>query len=174
MKDKSLLTYEGWQAMKQRSLLQSTICVVFGVTLLLAGCSSQEVGDLEADTAAVNDIWNQYSSSLSSGDLDRWMSLWTEGGVQMPPGEPPVIGKDQIRARIKGLLDQFTFNMGIINEEVGVARDWAFARGTYGATLTPKEGGEAIVVDGKYMTILQRQPDGSWKIYRDIFNSNVP
>ncbi len=91
----------------------------------------------------------------------------------MPPGEPPVIGKDRIRARNKGVLDQFTFNIGISNEEVGVAGDWAFARGTYKATLTPKAGGEAVLVDGKYMTILQRQADGSWKIHRDIFNSNV-
>ncbi len=160
--------------MKERSPLQSTTCIVSGVMLLLAGCSSQERGNLEADIAAVNDIWNQYSSSLNSGDLDRWMSLWTEGGVQMPPGEPPVIGKDQIRARNKGVLDQFTFNIRITNEEVGAARDWAFARGTYKATLTPKEEGDAIDVDGKYMTIFQRQPDGSWKIHLDIFNSNVP
>ncbi len=40
--------------------------------------------------------------------------------------------------------------------------------------ILAKEGGEAVTVDGKYMTILQRQPDGSWKIHRDIVNSNVP
>ena len=128
----------------------------------------------ESITAAVNEIYNQYSSSLNSGDIDRWISLWTDNGVQMPPDSPPVIGKEQIRASNKGVLDQFTFNMGITNEEVRVAGDWAFARGTYTATLTPKEGGEAIFIDGKYMTILERQPDGSWKIHRDIFNSNVP
>ena len=160
--------------MQKRSPLHYTICIVSGVMLLLAGCAPQERGDPEAVTAAVNDIWNQYSSSLNSGALDRWMSLWTEGGVQMPPGEPSVTGKDHIRARNKAVLDRFTFNMGITNEEVGVAGDWAFARGTYKATLIPKAGGEATVVDGKYMTILQRQPDGSWKIHRDIFNSNVP
>jgi uncharacterized protein (TIGR02246 family) len=154
--------------------LQSKICIVFGVMLSLVGCVSQERADLESATTAINDIWNQYSSSLNSGDLDRWMSLWTESGVQMPPGEPPVIGKDRIRARNKGVLDQFTFNMGISNEEVEVAGDWACARGTYKATLTPKAGGEAIHVDGKYMTILQKQADGSWKVHRDIFNSNVP
>ncbi len=158
--------------MQKTAPLQSTI--VSGVILLLAACASQERPDLEGVTAAVNDIWTQYSSSLNSGDIDLWMSLWTEGGVQMPPGEPSVIGKDQIRARNKAVLDRFTFNIGITNEEVGVAGDWAFARGTYKLTLTPKAGGEAIVVDGKYMTILQRQPDGSWKIHRDIFNSNVP
>ena len=160
--------------MQRRSPHRSRFCIISGLTLLLVGCAPQESADLEAVTAAVNQIWNQYSSSLNSGDLDRWLSLWTEGGVQMPPGEPPVIGKDQIRARNKGVLDRFTFNIEITNEEVGVAGDWAFARGTYKATLTPKEGGVPTPVDGKYMTILQRQPDGSWKIYRDIFNSNVP
>ena len=29
------------------------------------------------------------------------------------------------------------------------------------------------VVDGKYLTILKKQPDGSWKIHRGAFNSNV-
>ena len=27
---------------------------------------------------------------------------------------------------------------------------------------------------GKYLTILKKQTDGSWKIYRDCFNSDVP
>ncbi len=160
--------------MKMTSSLDFTICIVLGVMLSLAGCASQERGDLEAVNAAINQILNQYSSSLNSGDLDRWISLWTESGVQMPPGEPPVIGKDQIRARNKGVLDRFTFNIVISNEEVGAAGNWAFARGTYKATLTPKAGGEAVLVDGKYMTILQKQADRSWKIHRDIFNSNVP
>lgn len=92
----------------------------------------------------------------------------------MPPNSPPVVGKEQIRARNKAVLDQFSFDMGITNEEVRVAGDWAYARGTYTATLTPKQGGEAVFIDGKYMTILERQADGSWKIHRDIFNSNVP
>ena len=72
------------------------------------------------------------------------------------------------------MLDRFAFNMKISNEEVRAGGDWAFARGTYQATLTPKAGGAAGSIDGKYMTILTRQADGSWKIYRDIFNSNVP
>lgn len=148
--------------------------VVFGFVLLLAACSRQDGADRQPVSGAVDEIWKQYSSSLNSGDLDTWMSLWTEDGVQMPPGEPAVSGKDQIRSRNKAVLDRFTFDMGITNQEVEVAGDWAFARGTYKATLTPKEeGGEIVHIDGKYMTILQKQPDGSWRIHRDIFNSNV-
>ena len=71
-------------------------------------------------------------------------------------------------------MDLLSFDMAITNEEVQVSGDLAVARGTYAATVTPKDGGEAISIDGKYMTLLKRQPDGSWKIYRDIYNSNVP
>ena len=158
--------------MNKKILLQFSVCIFAGMTLL-AGCSSQEEANLEADIAAINDIWSQYSSSVNAGDLDQWISLWTEDGVQMPPNESPVVGKDQIRVGMKGALDQFTFDIDITNAEVGVAGSWAFSRGTFTRTDTPKEGGQPVFFDGKYMSILERQADGSWKIHRDIFNSNV-
>ena len=130
--------------------------------------------DVESVTAAVNEIWNEYASSLNAGDVARWISLWTDDGVQLPPGSPPVVGKETIRAGLESEVDVVTFDMEINNEEVHVSGDLAVARGTYAATVTPKAGGEAIPIDGKYMTLLRRQPDGSWKIHRDIFNSNVP
>jgi len=49
-------------------------------------------------------------------------------------------------------------------------------RCTYTLTMTPKAGGETInaMPDGKALTLLERQSDGSWKIVYDCFNSNVP
>jgi len=158
--------------MNRKILLQFSVCIFAGTTLL-GGCSPQGGTNLEVDTAAINDIWSQYSSSVNDGDVDRWMSLWTEDGVRMPPNEPTIIGKDQIRVGMKRVFDQFTFDMDITNEEVGVAGDWAFSRGIYTFAQTPKEGGPPVFFDGKYMTILQRQADGSWKIHRDIFHFHV-
>ena len=160
--------------MKTRALYHVCLCALTSVTLLLAGCSPRRGADSQTVTAAVNAISTRYSSALNAGDLDSWLSLWTDDGIQLPPGEPPVVGKDQIRARNQGLLDEFTVNLSSTSAEVGVAGDWAFDRGAYTATLTPKGGGRTIPIDGKYLTILKRQPDGSWKIYRDIFNSNGP
>ncbi|HEY4648681.1 MAG TPA: SgcJ/EcaC family oxidoreductase [Gemmatimonadales bacterium] len=127
----------------------------------------------ENSKTAVENVWKEYAASLNAGDIDRWMALWTEDGVQLPPNEPPVVGKEKIRARNGAVLQTFTFEIGITNQEVSTAGDWAYSRGSYRATLTPRGGGPAIPVDGKYMTILTRQPGGGWKIHRDIFNSNV-
>lgn len=142
-----------------------------GILIPLAACSRQQQ-QVSAATAAET-IWKEYAESLNSGDLDRWLELWTEDGVQMPPDEAAIAGKDNIRARNEALLDKFTFDIGITNQEVQAAGNWAYARGTYTAKLMPKAGGRPISIDGKYLTILARQPDGSWRIHRDIFNSNV-
>ena len=145
----------------------------FTVLLLVASCTSEDGPNMAADTAAINAIWSTYASSLEAGDIDAWLSLWTEDGVQMPPNEAPVIGKDQLRQRNGAALELFTVAIDITNQEVEVAREWAFSRGVYAATFTPKDGSQPIPVEGKFMTILSRQPDGGWKIHRDIFNSNV-
>jgi uncharacterized protein (TIGR02246 family) len=150
----------------------STRALAFLALIGLLGCASKQAPDQAATTAAVNQIWKEYSASLNAGDIDRWSALWTDDGVQMRPDEPAVVGKERIRARIQAVADKFKFDIDITNAEVRTAGDWAFARGTYKATLTPKSGGKTIPIDGKYMTILARQGDGSWKIHRDIFNSN--
>lgn len=127
-----------------------------------------------ADPTILDQVWEEYAASLNAGDMERWLALWTEDGIQMPPGEAPVVGKLRIRERNQDVADQFTFDMQVFNEEGESAGDWAYCRGTYRATLTPRTGGDVMFVDGKFMSILARQADGSWKIHRDIFNSNVP
>ena len=106
--------------MNKKFLLQFALCIFAGITFL-AGCSSQDEANLESDTAAIIDFENQYRSSQNAGDIDRFMSLWTEDGILMPPNGPPDIGKDQIRVRSKGRFDQFTFDLNGSAAEIEVA-----------------------------------------------------
>ena len=57
--------------------------------------------------------------------------------------------------------------------ETQVAGDWAYDRGNATVTVTPKSG-KQMEESVKYLVIVKRQPDGSWKIYRLISNSNNP
>jgi uncharacterized protein (TIGR02246 family) len=137
--------------------------------------ATPEETDVDAVTEAVNAVWDEYEASILAGDPDRWIELWVEDGVQLPPGNPPVVGKEAIYERISSDLDAFEYSEFVINnEDVEVNGDLAFARGNYVVTFAPKSGGDSMSVDGKYMTIMHQQPDGTWKIFRDIFNSNVP
>jgi ketosteroid isomerase-like protein len=50
----------------------------------------------------------------------------------------------------------------------------AFTHGLYELVMIPKEGGDKIAIKGKFLTILKKQVDGSWKIAIDCFNNDAP
>jgi ketosteroid isomerase-like protein len=99
-----------------------------------------------------------------------------QDGVEMPPGVPTIYGRDGLVADLRSAFEVITISDMQINiEEVQVAGDWAYARGNYSYMLgsVPEDGSDPIFIDGKYMSIFQKQSDGSWKLHRDIFNSNT-
>ena len=128
----------------------------------------------DADIAAVKEVHNQYAAAVIAGDVDAWVSLWSDDGVRMAPDAPTFFGKEEIRASVEDGFDLFSMQMTIDFAEVVVSGDWAFARGPYTHMLTPKAGGKTSSFVGKYLTIFQRQADGSWKIYIDCFNYDGP
>jgi uncharacterized protein (TIGR02246 family) len=114
-------------------------------------------------------------AALNAGDTDAWVACFAADAVQMPPNYPPNVGAGNIRGWSGGMLAAFRAEFALSLEEVQVAgADWAFERGTYTITLTPKAGGDPIQDVGKYITIYQRQADSTWVMARDIWNSNNP
>ena len=49
-----------------------------------------------------------------------------------------------------------------------------YTSGTYWYDFALKSGGPTSKFEGKVLTMWKKQADGTWKIYRDCFNSNVP
>lgn len=37
--------------------------------------------------AQINELWNEYAAAATAGDLERWIALWVEDGIQLPPGD---------------------------------------------------------------------------------------
>ena len=129
----------------------------------------------ETDIAALREILNKYAATCNTGDLDGWLSLWSDDGIQMYPGAPSRVGKEEIRAGMKPAFDQFIMKIELTSEmEARASGNLGFARGTYTLSMIPKTGGEMSEFDGKYLTVLEKRSDGSWKIFRDCFNSNKP
>ena len=131
---------------------------------------------MEADITAIKEMLNRYALITNAGDWDRWISLWADDGVQMPPDDAARIGKEQIRAGMKPLFDQLNLDIVIHRiEDARIYGDLGFTRCTYTLKATPKAGGETIDVmpEGKALTLYERQPDGSWKIVYDCFNSST-
>lgn len=129
-----------------------------------------------ADVAAIKGVLARYEETVRAGDFEGWMALWAEGGVQMPNDAPTRVGKAAIAEGMRGAFDAMDLSITIPEiEDAQVWGDHGLTRCRYSLALTPKGGGERIeaMPDGKALTLYGRQPDGSWKIVYDCFNSNV-
>lgn len=122
----------------------------------------QASADTASDEQAILEIWSAYSTARVAGDADAWLDLWDKDSIRMPPGRPAM----DFATFAPGTPQRFAkppAAMEINSEEVVIADDWAYSRGTFVVNNT---------VEGKFLTIFRRQEDGSWRIYRDAFNMN--
>ena len=91
--------------------------------------------------------------------------------VVLPPNTEAVRGRENISSFFETFPPITDMQFDIV--EVGGAGDIAYVYGKYSMTMTP-EGEEPVQDIGKYIEVWKRQPDGSWKVALDIFNSDLP
>ena len=119
-------------------------------------------------------LHDQFLAAYSAGDLDRVMAFYADDAVQMAPNVPAFVSKDVIRSVYEEVLRIQRTELSYVIDEVEVAEDLAFLRTTYVDTRTPTLGGEPARTGGHSLTILRRTPDGSWKIWREMWTHVRP
>jgi uncharacterized protein (TIGR02246 family) len=161
--------------MKPTSKVASMIMVSTIATIILSQMTDVSgSGADKQEVTAITSLRNEYAAAWKSGDAEHVARLYTNDGIVLYPNKPAVVGAN-ILAYFKDFFDQFVQKkFELTSEEVTIAGHWAFDRGTYVVSVTPRKGGKAIEDNGKYLVILQRQGDGSWKVVRDLDNSNNP
>jgi ketosteroid isomerase-like protein len=73
-----------------------------------------------------------------------------------------------------GFLDAYTVKFELASDTIEGRGDLAYNRGHFRLTGVPKVKGPNISDEGKFVEILKRQPDGSWKYVVDMYSSNLP
>ena len=136
--------------------------------------STNSATNTGVDKAAIDRLREVHVAAVNAGDAEGWAACFANDGVQMPPNFGANSSNAAIQGWSKGFLSMFSCQFKLSVDEVQVAEDWAFERGRYDITLTPRAGGGSMDDNGKYITIYQRQPDSGWKIARDIWNSDRP
>lgn len=133
-----------------------------------------DVASTEADVAAIETLRADFVAAYNAEDVEKLVSLFTADAIRMPPDVPALSGSEELQGDFSRQFEMADFEVSIATDETGIAGDWAFARGTYGVKITSAEGGDPVEYTGKWINVMQRQADGSWKISHNIFNSDVP
>jgi uncharacterized protein (TIGR02246 family) len=118
----------------------------------------------------------RFKDAMAMGDTAAMLANYADDAVIMGPGEPMARGREALAKAFQGMLSQFTIKDATVNtEDVMVGGDLAVETGTFQWTVVPKTGqGNEVVTKGKYLTAWKQQADGSWKIVRDINNTDEP
>ncbi len=127
----------------------------------------------DPDVEAINRSREAFVEAFNSADLDAFIAPLADDVVFMTHGgPPPIVGKEAVRSDYKESFERGPFipNMTISSDEVVVSGDWAFDRGTWVVIRTYKRGVRRERLESCYTTIWRRQPEGIWKLARQIWN----
>ncbi len=126
------------------------------------------------DIKAIRKLINDFCAAHKYDDGAKLAEFYSDDAMLMPPGEPMVFGKQAIASRYQQDIKKFTAELTTTPDEIEVSGNLAFVRGTFTIRLTPKTEGDKIEATFKFIEILRKGTNGSWKPYCDIWNSDAP
>ena len=127
-----------------------------------------------SDSAGIAAADSAFQAGANAGNAAAVAAVYASDASLLPPNLPMQRGRTAIRAFWAGLLDAYTVTFEVAPDMIEGRGDLAYNMGHYRFTAVPKEkNAPGIADEGKFVEILKRQPDGSWKYVVDIYNSNL-
>ena len=117
----------------------------------------------DQDAAAIRAMTDTHVRAVLDHDPDAFLSTCADDITLIPPEEPALHGREACRAYLENFPTPSTFTAEF--DDVEGEGDLAFSRGRASAEF---EDGPTTF---KWLAIHRRQPDGTWKMVRDIWNS---
>lgn len=144
------------------SVLVGVVCLVMCVVALGAG---PEEAIMQAD--------RDFNKATQEKRAEGWLGYFALDEAAIP--SPPTAGRQAITERYQKMFanPDFTLTWEPVKGEVFPAGNVGYTTGKYVAHFKNKEG-KLMESRGHYVTIWQKQGDGSWKIVSDTGGADGP
>lgn len=116
------------------------------------------------DERSIRNLIDTWMRASAAGDADTVLSLMADDVIFMVPGREP-FGKDAFRAASEQMKKMRMSGSSDIRE-IEILGDWAYIRNYIEVTITPPNG-NAVRRSGYTLSILRKQADGKWLLWRD-------
>jgi len=127
------------------------------------------------DIAAIRATDSSFASAMGAGDAAGVAAIYLPDAHLLPPDAAPVEGREAIQQFIAGFLGAYHVAIAVSADEIEGRGDLAYARGHYTMEGTPKAAGTPpLREEGKFLEVLRRQADGTWRYAADMWSPNAP
>lgn len=151
----------------------STFPLFLVLTAFIMLLSGSGIALAEQDNVAIDKVRLDFNAAFNEGKAEAMGQLIDHNGVWLPPGKQAIVGKDKIVQHYADYFAQVRSEFELQPGDIQVSDGWAFMSGAFSRADTLKAGGKAKQASGHYLFVLKKQPDGTWKIARDIWNETV-
>ena len=146
------------------------------ITLALTGCQSNKTASVAEKDKTVITEWNTESltmgRNLNKDNAELFVKhTYSEEAILFPPNAKSVKGREAIILFYQNYPPMSDFNQEI--EEMEVLGDYAYLRLNWSIPVAQTELNSSFIETGKIFCIMRKQNDGNWKIWREIWNSDI-
>jgi len=120
--------------------------------------------------AAIEKQSAAFAAAFGRGDIAAVAGAYAEDAIAFPPDAEMARGRAAIQALWKGLHDAGGKTITLTTLDVHSSGSLAAETGTATLKILPPGGAEQSQMV-KYVVVWKKQPDGTWKLYRDIWNA---
>lgn len=122
---------------------------------------------MDPDEQAIRSLVTTWLEASAAGDLARVLELMADDVVFLGPGRPPMRGRDGFAAASRAMAGQSRLEGTVDIQEIRVFGDWAYCWNQLSITVHPVAGGSPTRLNGPALSVLRKERDGRWVIFRD-------
>ncbi len=151
-----------------KTLLILAILAISGIHLY----AQKEADQLKSEIKKMND---KMIRAEISGDIGTTVGLYADDAILMPNNEPMIRGKQKMMDNEKKQMDAGykMMSMNLNTDEIYPDSKYVIEVGHYVIKMKIPGMAEPMADNGKYVTVWERQKDGSLKIFIDTWNTDV-
>jgi uncharacterized protein (TIGR02246 family) len=154
----------------KKVLAAGCVLVAIGAIRMMAG--TPEGDGRRKEVEAFNKRYVELHLKMDTAGV---LALWAEDGVDLMPGEAPMIGKKTIVTWVQDIVSKMPGYKVTKQEmefhDIQVSGDWASEWATEHQVVQPPDGKPAIEGYGKMALVLHREESGEWKVKQEMWNA---
>jgi uncharacterized protein (TIGR02246 family) len=122
---------------------------------------------MQSDEQSIRELVAEWHRAAAGGDLSKLLNLMAEDVVFYVVGQPPMRGREAFAAAFRSAVQHVRIESTSTIEEIQVAGNFAHLASYLTVIMTPLQGGSIMRRSGYTLTLLRKEPDGHWVLYRD-------